>query len=139
MLLPPLSNQLHRARGILEALQHGIDPVAHCELPSSSIVNNIEVNRALGLGVMALDQMSTRMQRRAQLPSNVGRSWTKEEENHLIDAFKGGETVKDIAVRHGRTARSIESRLQKLGLLKATERTTGDPFIVTTEGGTENE
>lgn len=75
MPLSSLSNQLHRARGILEALQHGIDPIANSELPGNSIVNNIEVNRAIGLGVLVLDQMNARMQRRAQLPSNVGRTW----------------------------------------------------------------
>ena len=134
-----LSNQLHRARRILEALQHGIDPIANSELPSDSIVNNIEVNRAIGLGVLALDQMNARMQRRAQLPSNVGKAWTKEEEKSLVVAFEGGKTAKDIAVRLGRTDRAIESRLQKLGLLLEGERTTGASFDRMTEGGSENE
>ena len=134
-----LSNQLHRARRILEALQHGIDPIANHGLPSNSIVNNIEVNRAIGLGVMALDQMNARMQRRAQLPSNVGKAWTKEEEKSVIAAFEGGKTIKDIAIRQGRTIRAIESRLQGLGLLKEAERTTGASFNRMTEGGNENE
>ena len=139
MPLPPLSNQLQRARQILEALQQGIDPIAHCELPSGSIVNNIEVNRAIGLGGMALDQMNTRMQRRAHLPSNVGRPWVTEEENFLVEAFKGGESVKGIAARHGRTVRAVESRLQMLGLLKATERTTFNSLNATTKGRGDNE
>jgi hypothetical protein len=44
------------------------------ELPKDSIVNRIEVNRALSTGVIALEQMEARLARRAQLPGNVGRS-----------------------------------------------------------------
>lgn len=82
-----LPNQLERARQILEALQQGLDPIDKGELPKTSIVNNIEVNHAIGTAVMAVDQLSTRIQRRSQLPSNVGRPWTKDEEEVVVGAF----------------------------------------------------
>ena len=67
-----------------EALQQGIDPETNKGLPKNSIVNNIAVNRAMALSVMAIDQLVTRMERRAQLPTNVGRSWIKEEETACV-------------------------------------------------------
>ena len=106
-----LPDQLKRARQILEALQQGIDPIDKCELPKTSIVNNIEVNRAIGTAVMAVDHMNNRMQRRSQLPSNVGRSWSKDEQSSIIEAFQSGEPIKSIAARQERTVRAIEARL----------------------------
>jgi hypothetical protein len=53
---------------------HGLNPETGEELPKDSIVNRIEVNRALSTGVIALEQMEARLARRAQLPGNVGRS-----------------------------------------------------------------
>ena len=135
MPLPPLSNQLQRAREILEALQQGIDPIDKCELPKTSILNNIEVNRAIGTAVMAVDHMNNRMQRRSQLPSNVGRSWSRDEQNSIIEAFQSGEPVKSIAARQGRTVRAIEARLQGLGLLKEADRTTEDRYDSATNRG----
>jgi hypothetical protein len=72
----PLSNQLQRARKILEALQQGIHPTTNEELPRNSSVNDIKVNRAIGTSILAIDQMTARTLRRAQLPGNVGRSWS---------------------------------------------------------------
>ena len=50
------------------------------------------------------------MQRRALLPSNVGKAWSKDDEKFLITAFQDGKTVKEIAVHRGRTVRAIKSR-----------------------------
>ena len=139
MPLPPLSNQFANARKILESLQQGIDPETNRELPKNSIVNNIVVNRAIALSVMAIDQIVTRMERRAQLPTNVGRSWSKEEERALVALYEAGTPVADIAVHHGRTVRAIEARLEHLGLLKAAERTTERTFFSQKKEGNENE
>ena len=81
---PMLSNQLQRARKILEALQQGLHPTNGRELPSDSIANDIDVNREMGTAILAIDQMKARMERRAQFPGNVGRSWSKEEEETLV-------------------------------------------------------
>jgi transposase-like protein len=136
---PPLSNQLQRARQILEALQQGLHPATGRELPSDSIANDIDVNRAFGTAVLAVDQMRARMERRAQLPGNVGRSWTKEEEDTLVAAIKSGDTVPDIAARHGRTVRSIEARLEKLGLIGTSQRTTENSFFTVNREDTKSE
>ena len=32
-------------------------------------------------------------------PSNVGRSWSKDEQNSIVEAFQNGEPVKSIAAR----------------------------------------
>jgi hypothetical protein len=75
------------------------------------------------------------MQRRSQLPSNVGRSWSRDEQNSIIEAFQSGEPVKSIAARQGRTVRAIEARLQGLGLLKEADRTTEDRYDSATNRG----
>jgi hypothetical protein len=86
------------------------------------------VLRALLAGVAALEQDAARASRRAQLPRNIGRSWTADENSQLIDAFQAGESLAEVALRHGRTLRAIEARLEKLGLITAAERTTADRF-----------
>lgn len=123
-------NQFQRARMILDFLVRGIDPKTGDELPEDSVVNDIDVSRAMGTAVFALDQMSARLARRAQLPESVGKAWTKEEEQTLKDEFNCNEPIALIAERHGRTNRAIEARLEKLGLLTADRRMTGNSFVV---------
>lgn len=124
-----LKTQIQRARGVLDALVQGVHPKSGNELPEDSVVNEIEVNRAMSTAVLALDQMSARLARRALLPESVGKTWTGAEEQRLIKAIRAGELIADIASRHGRTIRAIESRLSKLGLLSADQRTTSDQFV----------
>jgi hypothetical protein len=125
----------HRAREILQALVQGIDPMSGEELPSGTIIQHADVLRALLAGVTALEQSVARSQRRAQLPGNVGRAWTKDEESTLVAAFKSDEPLADIAVRHGRTLRAIEARLERLGLLTAAQRTTNNSFVTSNRAG----
>ncbi|HEY6926890.1 MAG TPA: hypothetical protein VI653_25615 [Steroidobacteraceae bacterium] len=125
-----------RAREILQALVQGVDPMTGEELPSGTIIQHADVLRALLAGVTALELSEARSQRRAQLPGNVGRSWTKDEEATLVAAFRSGEPLPDIAARHGRTLRAIEARLERLGLLTAEQRSTNNSFVISTKGGT---
>ena len=118
-----------RAREILQALVQGVDPLTGEELPPGSILQHADVLRALLAGLSAMEQMAARAQRRAQLPDNVGRAWTQDEEATLVAAFKSGNSVTDIATRHGRTLRAIEARLEKLGLITPEQRTTNPTFI----------
>jgi len=120
--------QEQRARQILTALVQGIDPFNGEELPAGTVLQQADVLRALLVGVAALEQGVARATRRAQLPKNIGRSWSAEEQGSLIDAFQAGEPLAEVAVKHGRTLRAIEARLEKLGLLAADERTTRDRF-----------
>ncbi len=122
-----------RARQILQSLIQGIDPVTGAELPRETVLQHADVLRALLAGLSALEQTAARAQRRAQLPGNVGQSWTTEEESRLVAAFKKGDSPDVIARQHGRTLRAIEARLEKLGLITADERTTSGGFTGVSE------
>lgn len=124
-----------RARQILQALVQGVDPLTGEELPSGSITQQADVLRALLAGVSALEQSAARAQRRAQLPDNVGRAWTKEEEATLLAAFKASEPLPAIATRHRRTLRAIEARLERLGVLAPEQRSTNNSFVSSPPGG----
>lgn len=127
-----LKAQFLRARVILESLVQGIHPKTGGELPEDSVVNEIDVNRAMATAVLALDQISARIARRAQLPESVGRRWNEEEVQQLKDEFSRGEPIPLIATKHRRTIRAIEARLERLGLLTADQRMTANPFLATT-------
>jgi hypothetical protein len=120
--------QEQRAREILHSLVQGIDPFNGEELPAGTVLQQAAVLRALLAGVAALEESSERASRRAQLPRNIGRTWNEEEQARLITEFQSGEPLPDIAIRHGRTLRAIEARLEKLGLITPTQRTTRDRF-----------
>ena len=50
------------------------------------------------------------------------------EQDRLVEAFKSGEDLEQVAARHGRTIRGIESRLEILGMITSEERTTENRF-----------
>jgi len=113
----------------------GTDPKTGEPFPPDSILNRSDVMRALLTASVAIERTMSRAARRAQLPSNVGRSWEKDEEDTLVAAFKSGNAVAAIAARHGRTVRAIEARLEKLGLMSSPgDRATSSPLPATTEG-----
>jgi hypothetical protein len=124
-------SQYQRARATIQALIQGIDPETGIELPAATVVNKIDVNRALTTAVAALDAVQARLLRRAQLPESVGKTLTADEEATLQQEFQGGIPIADIAKEHGRTIRAIEARLERLGLLSAAERTTINSFTET--------
>ena len=128
--MTPLKNQFQKARVVLQALVHGLNPATGVELPREDVANDIEVNRAMSIAVIALDQMTARLIRREQLPEKVGKGWTEEEERQLKDEFNRSESLPDIAIKHGRTLRAIEARLELLELLPADQRTTRRSFAV---------
>jgi hypothetical protein len=121
--------QEQRARKILQSLIEGVDPTTGDELSGETILQRADVLRALLAGVSALEQISARAQRRAQLPDNVGLTWSADEERNLVSAFQAGDPLPDIAAKHGRTLRAIEARLERLGLLTQDQRSTSNSFI----------
>jgi hypothetical protein len=129
-----LSMQERRAREILQSLIQGLDPFSGEELPAGTVFQNADVLRALLAGVAAMEQEVARASRRAQLPRNIGRTWSADEHADLIDAFQAGQSAAEIAAKHGRTVRAIEARLEKLGLITPSERTTMDRFGTNTPG-----
>jgi hypothetical protein len=121
-------NQVQRARTILDSLVQGVHPKTGGTLPEDSIINEIDVSRAMVTAVVALEQMSARLARRAQLPESVGKAWTEGEEQRLKNEFRANEPIPLIATKHGRTIRAIESRLDKLGLLTIDQKILPNSF-----------
>ena len=117
------------AKKILGSLIEGCDPQSGEPLPAECVVHRSDVLRAFIAGATAIEQLEARAQRRSQLPDNVGKAWTTDEEARLIAAFKHGDSPSLLAQAHGRTLRAIEARLQKLGLITEAERTTRGGFI----------
>jgi hypothetical protein len=118
-----------RSRQVLQALVQGVDPEQGSPLPADTVLNRVDVIRALLTAIEALDAVSARAQRRAQLPESVGKTWSEAEEGQLKDEFARGDSVTLIAANHGRTVRAIEARLERLGLLEEGQRTTSGIFL----------
>jgi hypothetical protein len=129
------SNNYPRAKQVLESLIAGVDPATGSDLPKDSILNRVDVIRALLSSVDAIEQVTARAARRALLPDGVGQPWTEEEERRLTAAFTNGDAVSDIAGVHRRTVRAIEARLQRLGLITFEQRTTSNSFMVESSKG----
>jgi hypothetical protein len=117
-----------KAKNVLQALIQGVDPDTGKELPPDAVSNRPGVLRALLTSVAALDAVQARAQRRALLPPSVGKTWGEEEEDRLRKACQQDMPIPEIAKRHGRTVRAIESRLVKLGLLQEDQRTTSNRY-----------
>ncbi len=117
-----------RARQILYSLVHGADPFSGEDLAAGTVLQNAEVMRAMLAGCSALEERTARAGRRAQQPKNIGQTWTPEEQERLIQAFKSGENLETVADRHGRTLRAIEARLEILGMISNEQRTTENRF-----------
>jgi hypothetical protein len=118
-----------RAKQVLQSLIQGIDPQTGAELSKDTVLNRVDVVRALLSSVDAIEQVTARAARRANLPPSVGKSWTPEEERALVTEFQAGDAPADIATKHGRTLRAIEARLEHLGIITAAERTTSLLFV----------
>ena len=117
-----------RARQILHSLVNGADPFSGEDLAAGTVLQNADVIRAMLAGCSALEERTARASRRAQQPKNIGQTWTPEEQERLIQAFKNGENLEAVANRHGRTLRAIEARLEILGMLTNEQRTTENRF-----------
>ena len=117
------------AQDILVSLTQGLNPGSQAQLPADSVIHDPEVFRALLVGITALDRQDGRAMRRALLPPRVGTQWTTEEEAQLCKEFAAKTPMSAIAAAHGRLAKAIEMRLEKMGLITAKERVTpGNDF-----------
>ena len=94
------SNNYPRAKQVLKSLIAGVDPATGSDLPRDSILNRVDVIRALLSSVDAIEQVTARAARRALLPDGVGQPWTEEEERRFTAAFSNGDAVSDIASAH---------------------------------------
>src|SRR5262245_22641337 len=101
-----------RALQILHALVNGVDPFTEEDLAAGTVLQHADVMRAMLVDCSALQERTARASRRSQQPRNIGKTWTPEEQDRLIQAFRSGEDLERVAARHGRTIRGIESRLE---------------------------
>ena len=110
------------ATRLLEALASGVNPLTGEVLGEANPCQDPEVVRALCLATRALDERRQRLERQKALPANVGKPWSNEEDSLLVAAFHAGKKVGELALAHQRTAAGIEARLEKLGLIEATDQ-----------------
>src|SRR5882724_137242 len=89
------SNNYPRAKQVLKSLIAGADPATGSDLPKDSILNRVDVIRALLSSIEAIEQVTARAARRALLPDGVGQPWTEEEERRLKEAFANRNAIPD--------------------------------------------
>lgn len=109
------------AEEIIVHLADGINPITGEVLPLDCVCNHPQVIRAFNLCVSILSEGEKQNSKKNQLP-NHGKAWTNEEEQRMIELFKNGVSIYEIAKVHQRSKGSIELRLIKLGLLEETVR-----------------
>lgn len=124
------NSNYQRANEVLQSLIQGVDPETGDELPKDTVLNRVDVVRALLTCVSALEIIRARQARRSMLPPSVGKEWSDDELQRLRDEFQKGEPVSNIAAAHGRTVRAIEARLERIGLITASQRNTTNSFTL---------
>lgn len=111
---------INEALKIVEALADGLDPGSGEALPNESCLNDPQVVRALHAAREALRNSIKAANRKSDLPTNAGNSWSKSEEEQLAKSFDNGITVEQLAIDHRRTKGAIAARLVRVG--KITKR-----------------
>ena len=126
-----------KALSIVSALANGVNPLTGEVFPSDSPYQAPDVVRALFVAARVLEQSSppsapgdpARTTKRASnLPSNVGKPWTSEEDKRLLEEFDRGCSLRALANSHGRTLAGVEARLEKHGRLQPGQRTTSNRY-----------
>lgn len=105
---------------LIDTLANGVNPTSGEVLAADNPCQQPEVLRALWLASRALQEQRLRNLRQSNLPANVGKPWSEDENNALIAEFHAGRALPDIASMHQRTQAGIQARLEKLGLLQPT-------------------
>ncbi|HEX3837075.1 MAG TPA: hypothetical protein VHW25_08975 [Steroidobacteraceae bacterium] len=121
--------ELAAAKATLKSLVEGVDPITGYPIPKSMVLHHAVVMRALLCAVAVLDADEARRRRRARLPTNTGRPWRQAADAQLLVAFNGGETLLQIAADHHRSLASVESRLERLGVLAPEQRVTRNRYV----------
>lgn len=120
---------LAAAKATLKSLIEGVDPVTGYPIPKSLVLHHAVVIRALLCALAVLEADAARTRRRARLPRNTGRPWREADEAQVVAAFRNGEPLQQIAADHHRSLASVESRLERMGVLAAEERVTRDRYV----------
>jgi hypothetical protein len=124
---------LAAAKATLKSLVEGVDPVTGYPMPKSMVLHHAVVIRALLCALAVLEADAARMRRRARLPLNTGRTWRQADDEQVIAAYRNGAPLQQIAADHHRSLASVESRLERLGVLAPEQRVTRDRYV--TPGG----
>jgi hypothetical protein len=109
-----------RALAIVSALADGVNPITGEVFPAESPYQDVQIVRALGLLVRALESKS-RVRPKSSMPSNAGKPWNDSEDEQLLREFDRGQSVQKLADLHGRTVAGIQARLERHGRIKAGE------------------
>jgi hypothetical protein len=109
------------AKEIIRSLADGRDPATGAQFPPDSPYQQAETVRALHMALEAMQGGQPRQERPVD-PNRpqIGKNWTREEEDRLVTAFKARKPIPEIATAHGRTTGGITARLVKLGLIEDT-------------------
>ena len=121
--------ELAAAKATLKSLVEGVDPVTGYPIPRSLVLHHATVIRALLCAVAVLDADEARERRRARLPRNTGRPWRQADDSQVLAAFQRGEPLAQIAAAHHRSLASVESRLERLGVLAPEKRVTRNRYV----------
>jgi hypothetical protein len=121
--------ELAAAKATLKSLVEGVDPVTGYPIPKSMVLHHAVVMRALLCAVAVLDADEARRRRRARLPRNTGRPWRQADDAQVLAAFHSGEPLRQIAADHHRSLASVESRLERLGVLAPEQRVTRNRYV----------
>lgn len=117
-----------KAVAILSTLAQGVNPITGEVFPVDSPYQHADIVRALYCAVKRLEQPvpqeKAKSRTRGEIPSNVGKPWSEDEDRTLLDAFDAGRKPGEIARELGRTLAGVEARLEKHGRLSASERKT---------------
>jgi hypothetical protein len=110
---------IDRAKEIIRSLADGINPQTGNAFPPDSPYQQADTVRALHVALEALQGGQARPARPTD-PNRpqIGKNWTREEEDKLVEAFKARKPIPEIATAHGRTTGGITARLVKLGLIE---------------------
>lgn len=102
---------------IIKILADGIDPTTGEVFPLDSSYQHPNVIRALYAAVLVMERQAVREAKSNRLPPNAGKPWDSIEERKVVEAFKNGISIPEIARKHNRTPGAIEARLSKNGLI----------------------
>lgn len=127
-----------KAHSIVSALANGVNPTTGEVFPSDSPYQSPAIIRALFIASrmmatnLALPAQPAKAVERARSPrsagSNVGKAWSPEDDQLLLEEFAAGRSPSELAKLLSRTLAGIEARLEKHGRITAQERTTANRY-----------
>ncbi|MBL7662342.1 hypothetical protein JNK13_06270 [bacterium] len=106
-------SELKEALNIIRVLAQGLEPKTQAPLPKSNPCHDPSVVRALMHAASALEKKNQEEVRRKIFPSNLGKAWSREDDEMLLADFSAGQSIADLAVKFSRSERGIVARLVK--------------------------